>query len=139
MEQVGTLHREGKRYVFTYPALDLVVRGAFAEWVLEAAAEIVAEAEQHAKRGAIDEIEALVAFEEATAIDLDIAKSDHKAQFETIPQCVVAMGEGDFRWVSKDGRKEEEKPIHRLTDMSLTRNGSFLANEEGVGDGAGDD
>lgn len=138
MEQIGALHKEGKRYVFTYPALDLVVRGAYAEWVLEAASEIIAEAEQHAKAGEIDELEALVEFEEATEIDLDIAKSDQKAQFETVPQCVVTMGEGDFRWVSRPGRQEDEKPVRRLIDMALTRNDTFLVNDEGVGPGKGD-
>lgn len=139
MEQIGTLHKEGKRFVFSYPAIDLEVRGAYAEWVLEAAAEIIAEAEQHAVSGGIDEIEALIEFEEASEIDLDIAKSAHKAQFETVPQCVVTMGEGDFRWVGQPGRNDDDKPIKRLIDMSLTRNDSFLVNEEGVGEGAGKD
>lgn len=138
MEQIGTLHREGKRYVFTYPALDLIVRGAYAEWVLEAASEIISEAEEHAKRGAIDELEALIEFEEASEIDLDIAKSEQKAQFETVPQCVVTMGEGDFRWVSNPGRSDDDKPIKRLIDMSLTRNDTFTENEPGVGEGKGD-
>ena len=138
MEQIGALQREGKRYIFTYPALDLVVRGAYAEWVLEAATEIIAEAEQHAKAGEIDELEALIEFEEASEIDLDIAKSENKSRFETMPQCVVTMGEGDFRWISRDGRAAEDKPINRLIDMSKTRNDSFLTNEPGVGEGKGE-
>lgn len=138
MEPMGTLSREGKRYVFTYPELDMVVRGSYAEWVLEAAAEIISEVEQHAKSGAISEIEALIEFEEASDIDLEIAKSEQKAQFETVPQCVVTVAEGDFRWISQPGREAAEKPIERLIDMSLTRNDTFLENEPDVGAGAGE-
>lgn len=138
MEQLGTLVREDKRFVFSYPALDLEVRGAFAEWVLEAAAEIIAEAEMHAKTGSIDELEALIEFEEASEVDLDIAKSELKSQFEAMPQCVVTIGDGDFRWVSREGRTADDRPVTRLIDMSLTRSDSFLKNDDGVGEGKGD-
>ncbi|MEM9726408.1 MAG: hypothetical protein AAF909_13240, partial [Pseudomonadota bacterium] len=73
--------------------------------------------------------ETLIEFGEADAIDLDIAKSELKAQFEIVPQCLVSMSSGDFFWVSKDGRAESDKPITRIADMSLTRNDTFLVDE----------
>lgn len=129
MDTIGSLYKEGERFAFSYAPLGLTVRGQFAEWVLEAAAEVIAEAEKHQADSNLEELETLVEFEEASDIDLDIAKSDHKAQFEAVPQCVVTLAESDFRWVSAVGRHTNSKPLSRIQDMSLTRNDSFLQDE----------
>lgn len=137
MNEIGTLRKEGTRFVFSYPELEISIRGEFAEWVLEAAAEVIALVEKNQKDSQVEELEMLVEFEEASEIDLDVAKSDRNAQFEIVPQCVVSMGTIDFHWVSPAGRDGEENPITRIVDMSLTRNDSFLKNEA-CGPGAGE-
>ena len=129
MHEIGTLRKEGNRFVFSYPELDLTVRGDYCAWVLEAAAEMIAIAEKARADSQVEEQETLIEFGEADAIDLDIAKSELKAQFEIVPQCLVSMRSGDFFWVSMDGREESDKPITRIADMSLTRNDTFLVDE----------
>lgn len=136
MEQIGIL-REGKgRFEFHYDALNLTIRGHYAEWVLEAAAEVIAQTERLQSEGQLDELATLLEFGEASDIELDAAKFDAKTRFEVVPQCVVTMGTLDYKWKSKDGRTEDviDSPqfIERIQDMSLTRNDSFLQNEDGV-------
>lgn len=138
MEDLGTLRKSAGRYEFSFPELGLIVRGAYAEWVLEAAGEIIAEAEKLTEGGKVEELEMLVEFGEADEMDVDSAKFDFKARFEAVPQCVVTMGDLDYRWMSKDGREEGQTSVTRVIDMSATRNDTFLENEEGVGEGHGD-
>lgn len=133
---MGTLRKEGNRFVFSLPELEITVRGDYVEWVLEAAAEVIALAEKTRAHSQVEELETLVEFEEASEIDLDIAKSESQTRFEIVPQCQVSLGDGDFRWVSASGRGEGDHPITRLNDMSLTRNDTFLRNEN-CGPGAG--
>jgi hypothetical protein len=47
------------------------------------------------------------------------------------------MGDMDYRWVAPEGRAKlreefDGHPMKRVHDMALTRNDSFLANENGV-------
>lgn len=129
MEQLGTLRKIAGRYEFVHEELGLIVRGAFVEWVLEAAAEIVAETEKLRLEGKIEELEMLSEFGEAEPIEVDGAKYEGKARFETVPQCLVSMGDLDYRWVSKAGRNDANQTMSRVHDMSLTRNNSFLVDE----------
>ncbi len=130
MEEIGHLRKAGERYEFHYPELGLVVRGPYAEWVLEAAGEIVSRTERLRAEGRLEELRALTEFGEADPIEIDSAEFDVNARFEAIPQCLVSMGALDYHWMSRDGREdaEHDRPIRRIYDTSRTRNDSFLAN-----------
>ena len=136
MEQIGYLRERDGRYEFQYDPLNLTIRGHYAEWVLEAAAEVIAETEKLQSDGQIDELMTLCEFGEANEMELDSAKFDAKARFEIVPQCIVTMGTLDYKWKSRPGREAPESGSHqtieRLQDMSLTRNDTFLQNEDGV-------
>jgi len=135
MEDIGFLREQDGRFEFHYEALGLVIRGTFAEWVLEAAAEVIGQTEKLQTEGRIDELATLCEFGEASELEVDSIKYDAKARFEVIPQCVVTMGTMDYKWISAVGRTEEplsDQPIKRIHDMSLTRNNTFLANEDDV-------
>ena len=136
MNEAGFLRKSGPSYEFHYPEHNLIVRGSYVEWVLEAAAEIIARTERLKSDGHIEEIKTLAEFGEADEVDVDSAQFDANARFEIIPQCIVSMGSMDYRWVSAAGRKGDassaEQPITRIHDMSMTRNDTFLANVEGV-------
>lgn len=129
MENIGTFSKEGDDFTFRCPTAGVMVRGKYPEWVLEAAAEAISVAERIKADGRIEEISALVEFEEASDIDLDIAKMDHNQRFEAVPQCFVAMNGGDYRWVSPGARKEDEHALTRIFDMSRTHNDTFLQDE----------
>jgi hypothetical protein len=135
MEEIGILTRENGHYQLAYPALGLVVRGPHAEWVLEAAAEVIAETEKLRADSQIEELTALVEFGEAEEIEIDAAKYDASQRFEIVPQCHVVLGSIDYHWISPAGRSGEEdghlsSKLRRLFDMSRTRNDSFLRNED---------
>lgn len=135
MEQIGFLREHDGRYEFHYDALNLTIRGHYAEWVLEAAAEVISQTERLQADGQIEELATLCEFGEANELELDSAKFDAKSRFEVIPQCVVTMGTLDYKWTALPGRDAEtdaNQPIKRIQDMSLTRNDSFLKNEDGV-------
>ena len=142
MDDIGRLSKANGRYEFSFDELDLVVRGAHAEWVLEAASEIIKEVAQADMEGQKSEIEALIEFGEAEEIDMDIMMDDHKKRLEVMPQCIVSMGTMDYRWIAPEGRKTEgEEPpsrhvMERLIDQSLTRNDTFLQNVDGAYDKA---
>ncbi len=130
-EAVGSLTQSSGRFEFTLPELNLMVRGPYAEWVLEAAAEIIHQSEKLKSEGRVEELEMLKEFgEDGAEIELDSAKYENLARFEAVPQCLVSMGDTDYRWVSKDGRKEGENAyVQRVHDMSLTRHDTFLADQ----------
>lgn len=129
MEELGNLKKHAGRYEFSFPELDLTVRGPYVEWVLEAAAEILAKTEKMRAEGNLDELEMLKEFGEATDVDVDAAKFAANARFEALPQCVVSLGSLDYRWVATAKREDDEAPMERIVDMSLTRNDSFLRDE----------
>ncbi len=135
MNELGSLRKQGDTYEFHYPAHGLIVRGNFAEWVLEAAAEIIAQTEKLTTDGQIEELKALAEFGEADEMEIDSAVYDAGARFEAVPQCTVSMGPMDYRWISPVGRRngdDAEPVIARIHDMSRTRNDSFLKNVDGV-------
>ncbi len=129
MDELGTLRKHAGRFEFSFPELDLTVRGPYVEWVLEAAAEILAQTEKLRSDGKLDELEMLKEFGEASEVDVDAAKYESNARFEALPQCVVSLGTLDYRWVSSVKRSGDETPMQRIVDMSLTRNDSFLRDE----------
>lgn len=134
MDSIGTLKESQGRFEFSYDPLGLVIRGNYAEWVLEAAAEVIARIDKLQFEGRIDELMTLHEFGDAHEIEVDAAKMDAKSRFEVIPQCVVTMGALDYKWVSPDGRTAEtdppkDQPMRRIHDMSMTRTGSFLKDE----------
>lgn len=133
MEDIGYLRENGGRYEFHFPALNLVIRGLFAEWVLESAAELIAHATKMEQEGKLVELETLCEFGEASEMDVDAQKYAVSERFEVVPQTVVSMGALDYRWVSPIGRTPgQDASMHRLQDMSLTRNDTFLKNETDV-------
>lgn len=142
MDDIGRLRKANGRYEFSFDELNLVVRGAHAEWVLEAATEIITKAHLANMEGQISEIEALMEMGEAEEIELDILKDEQKSRFERMPQCVVSMGDMDYRWVAPDGRKNDEgqpdsrQSMERLIDQSATRSDTFLENVDGAFDRA---
>jgi len=117
------------RYELACPALGLIVRAPHAEWVLEAGAEIIAQTEKLRMEGLIEELSMLAEFGDASSVEVDAAKYETAARFEAVPQCIVSLGDNDFRWVSTAGRKPGERGLQRLFDMSLTRNDTFLVDQ----------
>lgn len=117
------------RYEFSCPSLSLIVRAPHAEWVLEAAAEVIAQAEKLRMEGVVEELAMLQEFGDAPGVEVDAAKYDCAARFEAVPQCIVSMGDNDYRWISPVGRRGGERSMTRLFDMSLTRNDSFLVDQ----------
>ena len=137
MQQIGTLTETNGRFEFRLEKMDLVVRGSFAEWVLEAAAEIVAQNARMECESKLDEVTAMHEFGEASEIEVDAATYDARARLETIPQCSVSWGQNEYRWAAADGRQKlaaefDGHPMRRVHDMSLTRHDSFLVNVDGV-------
>lgn len=137
MEEIGHRRKYDNRLEFHYPVLNLVVRGPYVKWVLEAAAELIQNTQKLQSDGEIEGLKTLVKFEEAEPIDLDAAAYGAGAQFETVPQCTVSMGEMDCKWMSPVGRSLagsdfNGSSIRRLHNMALTRNDTFLKNVDGV-------
>jgi hypothetical protein len=133
-DPIAYLARDGRRFELTFPEYGLTVRGPYAEWVLEAAAEIIGKLERTKAESAVEELNMLKDFGDENVSDLDVesTKYEQTLRFETVPQCVVTMNDMDYRWVSRDGRQGDGKhqPIERLHDMSLTRNGTFFVNQQ---------
>jgi hypothetical protein len=136
MEDIGFLTRQDDRYEFHCKEFGLVIRGPFAEWVLQAAAEVIARTAELTAQGAIEELEMMVEFGEADPVAVDSARYDADARFEAVPQCVVSMGRMDYHWVAPEGRdtasNDLSQCLRRIQVMSKTRNDSFLKNEPGI-------
>jgi hypothetical protein len=137
MKNIGQLIENEGRYEFRMTEMSLIVRGDHPEWVMEAASEIVATTAKNECESKVDELETLLEFEEATETDVSAAKFAMKERFEIVPQCVVSLGRVDYKWAAADGRVQRQdefgdRPYKRIADMSLTRNDSFLDNDEGV-------
>lgn len=135
MDALGVLKEKGDRFEFHFEDLGLVIRGRYAEWVLAAASEIIAKVARLEAESKLDELNSLVEFGEVDQIDLDAAKFDMKSRFEVLPQCVVSMGSMDYRWADKEARERlvhefDGHTLKRLVDMSMTRNDSFLQDED---------
>jgi hypothetical protein len=130
---LATLRKIGSRYELSYPDYDLVVRGPFMEWVLEAAAEIIARTEKLRSDGAIEEMRMLAEMSgEDNTMEIESEKFERKARFDAVPQCLVSLGPNDYRWVQIEGRTGPDHAyVERLYDNSLTRKpGSWLADQK---------
>jgi len=143
MEIIGKLSEDNGRIEFRCERSGLVVRGDYPEWVLAAAAEMMAAMAEKEIEGRIEELEALVEFGEASDTSVDSAKWEHKSRFEIVPQCTVTMGSTEYRWVAPDAEavragEFDGHPVKRVHNMALTRNDSCLRNEPGIGPGSGD-
>ena len=132
-EPLATLRKFQGRYELIYPEMGLIIRGHYPEWVMEAAAEVIAEVEKRRKDGEMEEVAVLVEMGEMQPIELDSLKYEGKARFEIVPQCLVSLGDLDYRWISPAGKSDgEDHPnsrLKRVHDMSATRNDTFLQNE----------
>jgi hypothetical protein len=130
---LATLKKIGSRYEIAYPDYDLVIRGPYVEWVLEAAAEIIARTERLRIDGAIEEMQMLAEFDgNNDEMGIEVEKFERQARFDTVPQCLVSMGANDYRWVQIDGRKGPAHAyVERLYDHSLVRKpGSWLSDQK---------
>lgn len=137
MNQIGQLVESEGQYEFRDPARNLTVRGEHPEWVLMAAAEVIANTQRLEAESLIDELATMVEFEAATEIEVDAARYALKERFEIVPQCLVTIGKIDYKWASEEGRQKlpdqfGSQTVSRVHDMSLTRSNSFLDNEDGV-------
>jgi hypothetical protein len=123
-EPVAQLYKVDGRYELVYPDHGLCIRANHAEWALEAAGEIIARMERLRASGELEELEMMQAFEEDPDLPFKITalKFSNNSRFDTVPQCVVTLGETDYRWVAQDGRKEANGQImERVIDSSLRR------------------
>lgn len=137
MSEIGRLIQADGQYEFRDPSRNLIVRGGHPEWVLQAAAEVIANTAKLEAESQVEELTALLEFEAAEQIDVDSAKFTLKERFEMVPQCIVSLGTMDYKWAAAEGRAQKpeefgQQPIKRVHDMSMTRSGSFLKNEPGV-------
>lgn len=137
MSEIGRLSQADGQYEFRDPSRNLIVRGGHPEWVLLAAAEVIANTARLEAESLIEELSAMLEFDAAEAIDVDSAKFSLKERFDHIPQCIVSLGTMDYKWASLEGRAQKpqelgSQPLKRVHDMSLTRSDSFLKNEPGV-------
>lgn len=132
-EPLATLRKFQGRYELIYPEAGLIVRGHYPEWVMEAAAEILADVEKRRKEGEMEEVSVLVEMGEMPSIELDSLKYEGKARFEIVPQCLVSLGDLDYRWISSAGKSQDSSSpntrLKRVHDMSATRNDTFLKDE----------
>ena len=131
-ENVAYLSKIDHRFELTYPEYGLALRGPYAEWLFEAAAEIIQRIEKVKSEGAIQEMEMLAEFggAEDASIQIDTLKYEAGTRFETVPQCLVALGEMDYRWVAKEARAPGDNGIgERIHDMLLTRSAVRAAAE----------
>ena len=134
MKEIGRLSESDGQYEFREPSRSLIVRGEHPEWVLLAAAEVIANTAKLEAESVIEEMNAMVEFEAVAEIEVDSAKYALKERFDLIPQCIVTVGKMDYKWAAPEGRakKQEEfgdQALKRVHDMSLTRTNSFLKNE----------
>lgn len=132
---IGSVSFADGRFEFRCPEHDLVVRGRYLEWVLEAAAEVIARTEQIRSEGDIEEMKMLAEFGQGPSqASIDAARFEARQRFGAVPQCVVSMGADDYRWIQRDARKDNRHPCtDRIVDQSLTRQrGEWLQDEPRV-------
>lgn len=137
MNQIGQLLEADGQFEFRDPTRNLIVRGEHPEWVLMAAAEMIGNTSRLEAESMIDEMTTLLEFEAAEQVEIDAARYALRERFEIVPQCIVTMGKIDYKWAAPEGRDQKScefghQPVKRVHDMSLTRNNSFLSNEDGV-------
>jgi len=123
-DNVAYISKVDAKLELVYPEYGLRLRAPYAEWLFEAAAEIIRRIESTKTQGALDELEMLAEFGEGedSSIQVDSLKFESGTRFETVPQCLVTLGETDYRWVGKDARGPGFNGIgDRIHDTLLTR------------------
>jgi hypothetical protein len=129
-EPIAKLFKDGNRYALHYPEYDIWIRGAYAEWVLMAGAEMIIRIEKLKSEGSITELDLTREF--VTEVDgdvdtqIDALRYAASRRFDIIPQCVVTMHDTDYRWVAK-ADVADSGAVERLLDMSQSRSNSFLS------------
>lgn len=127
-EPLAQLFKRDARFELVYPEYGLTLRAPYAEWLFEAAAEILGRIEKLRIEGTIEELEMIKEFEDADAIEsqIDSVKYENGNRFDVVPQCLVTMGDIDYRWVSAISRDPKIGNFgQRLHDMSLTRSDNY--------------
>lgn len=125
-DHIAYLVRTDKRLELVYPEYGLRLRAAYAEWLFEAAAEIIRRIERTKSQGAIDEMEMMAEFgeDEGGSVNVDVLKYESGSRFDTVPQCLVTLGDNDYRWVAREVRNPDANTIgERLHDTLMTRPG----------------
>ena len=125
-DHLAYLVRSDQRLELVYPEYGLRLRAPYAEWLFEAASEIIRRIERTKTQGAIDEQEMLAEFgdDEGGTISVDVLKYESGSRFDTVPQCLVTLGDNDYRWVAKEVRNPDANAIgERLHDTLMTRPG----------------
>ena len=127
-EPIAQLYKDGNRYALHYPEYQIWIRGAYAEWVLTAGAELIAKIEKLKVEGSIEELEMTREFSETGDVDIQVDALRYAAnsRFEILPQCVVTMHDNDYRWVARSDTTVHGA-MERLLDASLTRTNSYLS------------
>ena len=123
-EHLAYLTRSDNRLELVYPEYGLRLRAAYAEWLFEAASEIIRRLEHTKTQGSIDELEMLQEFgeDESAGVNMDILKYESGTRFGTVPQCLVTLGDADYRWVAREARPIDQNSIgERLHDTLMTR------------------
>jgi len=127
-EPLAQLFKRDARFELVYPEYGLSLRAPYAEWLFEAAAEILSRIEKLRIEGTIEELEMLKEFGDADATDtqIDSVKYENSNRFDVVPQCLVTMGDIDYRWISAVSRDPQVGKFgQRLHDMSLTRSDNY--------------
>ncbi len=131
-EPIAQLIKDGKRYELVYPEYGLTIRGPYVEWVLEAGAEMIAKIEKTKLEGTLEEIEMMAEFVDGAdaPMKIEALRFESNNRFEVVPQCVVSMGDTDYRWISKSGDTEQSvSNMERLYDTSNTRKKNWLEHQ----------
>lgn len=122
------------RFELVYPEYGIRVRAPYAEWVFEAAADVIRRIEKTKSEGDIDELQLMQEIGEGgdeMAVQIDAIKYENNTRFEVVPQCVVSLGDTDYRWVSRNQNTDEQHSFgDRIHNMAMTRNNSFLVDEK---------
>jgi hypothetical protein len=129
-EPLAQLFKRDARFEFVYPEYGLTLRAPYAEWIFEAAAEILSRIEKLRIEGTIEELEMIKEFEDPDTINtqIDTIKYENGNRFDVIPQCIVTMADVDYRWVSPVARDPKSNNFgQRLHDMSLTRSDDYAS------------
>jgi hypothetical protein len=127
-EPLAQLFKRDARFELVYPEYGLTLRAPYAEWIFEAAAEILSRIERLRIEGTIEELEMIKEFEDADTVNsqIDNIKYENGNRFDVIPQCIVTMSDVDYRWVSPVARDPKSNTFgQRLHDMSLTRSDDY--------------
>lgn len=118
----GDGHGDGQ-YEFRDASRGLIIRGTHPEWVLQAAAEIMATYARLASESLVDELTALYGLGAAKAADLAAAKAENRRRFAIRPRCSVSLGSVEYFWTASQvpDRAPAPMPLTLLPEMRVAR------------------